>query len=173
MRKKIYCSKSFLNIFYPKLRLKNIYELTPEYLKNLKIKGIIIDFDNTLLSRKKLSLTPALKKWLKIFQEQKFKICIVSNSYSKPKRKIAESLNIPTIWRALKPKRKAFKKAIKMFKLCPKQTAVIGDQVFTDIFGGNRLGLYTILVAPINKHESIGMRIIRYFEKLILQKHKT
>ena len=170
MKKKICHSKSFLNIFQPKLSLKNIYELTPEHLKTLKIKGIIVDFDNTLLSHKKLSFAPALKKWLKIFQEQEIKICIVSNSFSKSKRKIAKSLNMPIIWRAIKPKQKAFKQAMKMFKLCPKETAVIGDQVFTDILGGNRLGLYTILVAPINKHESIGMRIIRYFEKLILRK---
>ena len=170
MKKKICHSKSFLNIFQPKLSLKNIYELTPAHLKTLKIKGIIIDFDNTLLSHKEHFVEPDIKKWLKTFQEQKFKICIVSNSYSRSKKKIAENLKIPFIWRAIKPKQKAFKQAMKMFKLSPKETAVIGDQVFTDILGGNRLGLYTILVAPINKHESIGMRIIRYFEKLILRK---
>lgn len=170
---KIRYFKSFLNIFQPKLSLKNIYELTPAHLKTLKIKGIIIDFDNTLLSHKEHFVEPDIKKWLKTFQEQKFKICIVSNSYSRSKKKIAENLKIPFIWRAIKPKQKAFKQTMKMFKLSPKETAVIGDQLFTDVLGGNRLGLYTVLVAPISKNEFFGLKIVRILERFILKKLKT
>ena len=49
------------------------------------------------------------------------------------------------------------------------ETAVIGDQVFTDILGGNRMGLFTILVVPINKREFIGTRVMRKFEIMVLR----
>lgn len=62
---------------------------------------------------------------------------------------------------------------MKMFKLSPKETAVIGDQLFTDVLGGNRLGLYTVLVAPISKNEFFGLKIVRILERFILKKLKT
>jgi len=56
--------------------------------------------------------------------------------------------------------------------LKPSQVAVVGDQVFTDILGGNRLGLYTILVCPLNKKEFIGTRVVRQVEKAVLNRLK-
>ncbi len=172
MRENAQQAKSLLNLFRPNLFLKNIYELTPEHLQTLNIRGIIIDFNNTLLPDKASLLNLCINKWLKIFQKQGFKICIVSNSYSKRNKKIAESLNVPAIWGAIKPRRKAFCQAMKVLQLSSKETAIIGDQLFTDILGGNRLGFYTILVGHINKCEFIKMRIIRCLESLILRKLK-
>jgi len=50
----------------------------------------------------------------------------------------------------------------------PGETAVVGDQLFTDILGGNRLGLFTVLVIPMSKREFIGTKIVRMLEKVLL-----
>ncbi|NMA92200.1 MAG: HAD hydrolase-like protein, partial [Firmicutes bacterium] len=86
--------------------------------------------------------------------------------------RLAGELGIPAIWYAIKPRRGAFRRAIKEMGLRPGQVAVIGDQIFTDILGGNRLGLYTILVTPLCEIEFIWTRLIRRLESLVLEKMK-
>ena len=71
--------------------------------------------------------------------------------------------------KAGKPRRRAFLRALEVMGSSAEETAVIGDQVFTDILGGNRMGLFTILVVPINKREFIGTRVMRKFEIMVLR----
>jgi len=83
---------------------------------------------------------------------------------------VAERADVPFIARARKPRRRSFRRAMELMGTKPETTAVIGDQLFTDMLGGNRLGLFTILVTPISKEEFIGTRFMRFLEKLILKK---
>ncbi|HHW74588.1 MAG TPA: HAD hydrolase-like protein, partial [Firmicutes bacterium] len=71
---------------------------------------------------------------------------------------------------AVKPRRRAFRKALQILDLTASETAVVGDQIFTDVLGGNRLGLYTILVTPINDKEFIWTRMIRCLERFVLKR---
>ncbi|MDD3705135.1 MAG: HAD hydrolase-like protein [Clostridiaceae bacterium] len=80
-------------------------------------------------------------------------------------------MKLPAVYKAIKPSKTAFRRAMKLMNSVPANTAVIGDQIFTDVLGGNRLGLYTILVAPISDKEFIWTRIIRKLERHILKKH--
>lgn len=157
-----------LRTFCPHLFLESIYDLDRQHLKNLGVKGIIADFDNTLVPWDDRSLYPLLSTWLRELQDEGFKICIVSNSRSKRGKKIASSFDIPAIWSATKPRHRAFRRAMALLQLSPAETAVIGDQIFTDILGGNRMGLYTILVLPMSDHDFIGTRIVRWLELFIL-----
>jgi len=81
-------------------------------------------------------------------------------------------LKLPAIHRALKPRKRAFKEAMELMELSPLETAVIGDQIFTDIYGGNRLGLYAILVKPIDTNEQILIKMKRIFEKIVMYSYK-
>ena len=69
----------------------------------------------------------------------------------------------------VKPRRRAFRKALEELKLSVSDVAVLGDQIFTDVLGGNRMGLYTILVTPISDKEFIWTKLMRQFERLILK----
>jgi HAD superfamily phosphatase (TIGR01668 family) len=68
----------------------------------------------------------------------------------------------------VKPRRRAFRRALHIMELTSQETAVIGDQIFTDVLGGNRLGLYTILVTPISEKEFIWTRLMRKLERFVL-----
>lgn len=159
-------------LFYPRQHLHSIFDLDPEHLRYLGIKGIITDMDNTLVPWNDRSVYPRLSRWLKNLQDKGFLLYIISNSTPRRGKKLAGELGIPAIWYAIKPRRRAFRRAIKEMGLSPSQVAVIGDQIFTDILGGNRLGLYTILVTPICDKEFIWTRLVRRLEIIILQKMK-
>ena len=87
--------------------------------------------------------------------------------------KINERLKLLAIHKAAKPLKKSFIKASKMMELSPEEIAVVGDQVFTDIIGGNMTGMYTIIVKPVDIKEPYYIRIKRIFEKLVLIGYKS
>jgi HAD superfamily phosphatase (TIGR01668 family) len=106
--------------------------------------------------------------WLRRVQELGFRVCVISNGRPERVRRVGEALGLPAIAKAGKPSRSPFRNALTMMNATKERTAVVGDQVFTDVLGGRRMGLYTILVQPMARREFIGTRCVRQVEKLIL-----
>lgn len=156
-----------LELFAPNLYVSSIYEIDLPALKKAGVTTIITDLDNTLVESDSIEATPKLIKWLDDLQEMGFKVMIVSNNKRTRVAEIAVPLTVPYIHKAKKPTKNSFLKALKQINSTVKETVVIGDQLLTDVFGGNRLGLYTILVVPISKKEGLGTKINRLVEKMI------
>ncbi len=154
----------------PDKHLNTIFELDPALLQARGIKGIITDMDNTLVPWNNRAVYPRLTRWLNSLKRNGFRLCIVSNSTPDRGREFAAQLDIPAIWYAVKPRRKSFRRALQLMGLSPGEVAVIGDQLFTDVLGGNRLGLYTILVTPLSDQELIWTRLVRRLERFVLRK---
>jgi uncharacterized protein len=159
-----------LQNFVPDVSVRTVYDIDLEKLWNDGFRGIITDLDNTLVGARVEAATPELVKWLDTVQERGFKVVIVSNNYHSRVSKFADPLGIPFINSARKPTAVPFRKALGILGTRPLETAVIGDQLMTDVLGGNRMGLYTILVHPIARHEEgIATKLInRPLEKLAL-----
>ena len=96
-------------------------------------------------------------------------MCLVSNNKKDRVSNFGRILGVPALSKARKPRRRAFREAMRIMNTRPETTAVIGDQIFTDVLGGNRLGLYTILVVPLSKQEFIGTRCMRHLERVVLK----
>lgn len=153
----------------PRLSVSTIYDIDVEHLWSSGIRGIITDLDNTLVGARDPHATPELIEWLKQVQQLGFKVVIVSNNHRARVSTFAEPLSIPFIYRAKKPTNVSFHKALKLMGIGIKQTAVIGDQMLTDVLGGNRMGLFTILVQPISvTDEGFFTKVNRRIEKLAL-----
>ncbi len=152
----------------PKSTADSIHDIDLENLRNHGITGIITDLDNTLVGSRIAYATPEVEHWLELAKQAGFKVVIVSNNHKSRVSKFAEPLRIPFIYSAGKPTLSSFRKAMRTMGTSPSQTAMIGDQLFTDVFGGNRLGLFTILVNPVSRsEEALPTRINRIFEKWI------
>ena len=135
---------------YPKGYFKKVEEITIQYLLKNKIKVLILDVDNTLIDYYE-NITEEVTTWAKNLKGQGMKLYILSNTNNKEKvEKVANKLEIPYKNFAMKPFKKGFLKIQKEIKEPPEKIAVVGDQLFTDIWGGNRCKMYTILVDPIN-----------------------
>lgn len=161
------------SIFFPELYIDCITDINEEYLKDNEIFGLIIDMDNTVLNYERY-IVPGLKDWINRIKKFNVRPIILTNSwFVKRAKKIANELEIEYIAFACKPLSLGFNKAIKKLGLKRENVAVVGDQIFTDILGGNLLKMHTILVEPIFRNkESFITRILRFFEKPIIKKYK-
>ncbi|MDA8228395.1 MAG: YqeG family HAD IIIA-type phosphatase [Desulfitobacterium hafniense] len=163
-------------LFRPSFQAKSLDCIPVNKLVTDGIKGLIIDLDNTMTPWNDLEVGPKVSRWFQDVQAAGIKVCIVSNNKHKKRvAVVAEHLGIPFVFRATKPRRRAFRSGMEILGTGLSDTAVIGDQLFTDILGGNRLGLYTILVLPISDREFIGTKFLRQMEKVLvwLMKHMS
>lgn len=146
----------------------SIYGIDLKALRNRGIRGIILDLDNTLVQWNHPEPTEPLERWLGEVREAGFRACIVSNNAGGRVRSFAERLDVPGISKAVKPRRGSFRRAMSLMGTSPPETAVVGDQILTDVLGAKRLGLYVILVKPVTAREFVGTRIVRFLESLWL-----
>ncbi len=162
-----------LKNFIPQLQVDTIYQIDLHELKKNGIKGIITDLDNTLVGAREPNSNPQLMEWIKLVDSLGFKVVIVSNNNKLRVAAFSDPIKLPFISRAQKPFNKSFIKALQMLNLKADETVVIGDQLLTDVLGGNRLGLYTILVTPFSlADESFFTKINRRVERYICKKLK-
>lgn len=163
--------KKFLKRFYPTYIYERVEDIPYDLIKKENIELIMLDMDNTLIDNNK-KINDNLKKWIKSMKNNNIKLCILSNSPFVDKvKEIATKLNMEYEFNATKPLLKGFKKVIEQNNVKKENILMIGDQIFTDIWGGNRIGVKTILVTPINKTESIVSRVKRPIEKLIIKRY--
>ena len=156
-------------LFKPTFQADSLDSIPMEVLKRDGIRGLIIDLDNTMPPWNDLEVGPKVVEWFEKLRVAGIQACVVSNNKRKQRvAVVADRLGIPFVFRATKPRRRAFQAGMDILGTGMSDTAVIGDQLFTDILGGNRMGLYTILVLPINEREFIGTRIMRRAERVLV-----
>ena len=136
-------------LLYPNAYLKKVEDINIELLQKNKLKALILDLDNTLIDYNK-NLSDSIIQWAKELKGQGVKLYILTNTNDKQKvENVAEKLGIPYESFAKKPFKKGFLKIQRILNIKPENIAVVGEQIFTDIIGGNRCNMYTILVDPI------------------------
>ena len=113
--------------------VNSVFEITPEKLQKIGIKGIITDLDNTLVEWNRLDATEEIAKWMKMLQDAEIQIIIASNNNEERVKRFAEPLNIPFIYRAKKPLGQAYVAALNQLKLNKDEVAMVGDQLLTDV----------------------------------------
>ena len=136
-------------LIYPKAYFKSVDKITIEFLKENEIKALILDVDNTLIDYYK-NMSDTTRNWAKSLKEKGIKLYILSNTNHKEKvEKVANELDIPYELFAKKPFKSGFLRVQKELKEESKNIGVVGDQIFTDIIGGNKCKMFTILVDPV------------------------
>ena len=152
----------------PKARFEKITDISAEFLKKNKIKALILDVDNTLMDLDRKPLED-LEKWAEKLKKSNIKICIASNSIKKHKvENIAKKLDVPYIYFSIKPLKRGLKKAKKILNTDSENIAEIGDQLFTDVLGANRMKMFSILTKPISGEKNVFGKIKRKIEKIYL-----
>ena len=156
-----------LETFYPDQYVDSAYELPFEELYEKGYRGIIFDVDNTLVPHG----APADKRSRELFvrlREIGFSTCILSNNKEPRVAPFAKEVDSPYLFKGGKPSRKGYQKAMFVMKTGRHNTLFVGDQLFTDVWGARRTGLYSILVKPIDPKEEIQIVLKRYLEAIVL-----
>ncbi|MDT9724477.1 YqeG family HAD IIIA-type phosphatase [Xylanibacillus composti] len=162
-----------MNKLVPKEMVESIYQIDLDRLWLQGKRGIITDLDNTLVGAEDPLATPELVAWLKSIRERGWKVAIVSNNNRTRVSAFAEPLNVPFLHSARKPSARAFVQAMQALQTDTAETVVVGDQMLTDVLGGNRLGMHTVLVKPVSlAGEGIFTRFNRRLEKIAVSRLK-
>lgn len=157
-----------LKHFLPDEHVKSVLDITPAHLKNKGIKGIITDLDNTLVEWDRPHATPQLINWFENMKKHDILVTIVSNNKENRVKTFSDPLQIPFIFQARKPMGRAFHKALSQMGIKKEEAVVIGDQLLTDVLGGNRNGFHTILVVPVAQTDGFATKFNRFIERRIL-----
>ncbi len=155
----------------PRYMVPKVTDLTDELLAGLGIRGVILDADNTLVPRQCYDFEPEVRQWVEAHLAAGRRLCILSNSQHF--RKVAQMVagyDIPTISLARKPLRSGFARALRAIGTRPEETAMVGDQLLTDILGGNLAGLTTIMVAPLSGNDFVLYKLVRPFERRLVRR---
>lgn len=164
--------KKMLKRLYPTKMLNSVYELPIEELKSQGIKGIIFDIDNTLVPYDVPEPTDKILALFEALQKEGFKLTLVSNNAADRVIKFNEKLKVLALHKAQKPLKKNFKKALEMMACKEEEAVIVGDQIFTDVYGGNRAGLRTYLVSPISDKDEWQVRMKRKLEKVVIRSYE-
>ena len=157
--------------FIPDMYQKSIYHIDYDKLQDNGIKCLLIDLDNTCVPYKDKEPNKKLIDLFETLKDMDFKIIIFSNALKGRIKPFKDVLNVDCLARANKPYKKNFLKVIKLFNYDLSEVAIIGDQLYTDILGGNKFGIKTILVNPMSSDDMFITRFIyRTLEKRIYKK---
>ena len=156
--------------YIPDVYQKSIYNIDYTKLKEKGIHCLLFDLDNTLVP---YSVKKPDDKIVELFSQLKelgFRVILFSNSGKKRLRTFKEELEVDCCASARKPHTKSFYRVLKEYHLKEDEVAVIGDQMMTDVLGGNRVGITTILVNPISVRDPFWTMPNRMLEKRMMKK---
>lgn len=156
--------------YVPDIYQKSIYTIDYDKLLNRGIRCLLFDLDNTIVP---VTLKKPNKKIKELFEDLKdkgFIVIIFSNSNKKRIRPFKNELEVDCCAKAQKPFKKKFLKVIKEFNVTVDEVAIIGDQILTDVLGGNKIGITSILVNPVSTYDAFFTRFNRKIESVILKK---
>ncbi len=159
-------------IFTPTYIYERVDKIPFEILEKHNIKGIMFDLDNTLTDYKGIMSEEKIE-WIKEAKKRGINVCILSNSHRQNKiRDLMMKLDINGLNFAMKPMLKGYKYALNLLDVKKENACMIGDQIFTDIWGANRFGIMSILVRPFDENEEFWVKLKRPIENLFINKKK-
>lgn len=157
-----------MGLFTPDLYYTDVLAIDLDDLRERGVRALLIDLDNTLLPRDTNVVTPELREWATTVADAGFGVCLVSNNWHERVHGVADALGFGLVPKALKPLPFAFRAAMRLLGSRPGTSAVVGDQLFTDILGGNMLGLTTVLVEPLSTTDLPHTLLLRLIERRLL-----
>ncbi len=155
----------------PDIKLCGITDITVELLNKHNIKALLLDVDNTMSTHHGTILTDGLLDWIAKMQQSGIKLMVLSNSKRKRIEPFAAKIGLPFISLGCKPLPTGYLRGVKALKEKRKTVAIVGDQIFTDVLGGNFVGVKTILLTPIKLEDGWSFKVRRRLEKKIYKKY--
>jgi HAD superfamily phosphatase (TIGR01668 family) len=152
----------------PDLYYSSVTAIDLAGLRQSGVRHLLIDLDNTLMPRDTSALPAEVRSWVEALAVEGMAACLVSNNWHAHVAAVADDIGLPIVAKALKPFPSAFRKGLSVLGGTSAQAAVIGDQIFTDVLGGNLLGMTTVLVAPQSKSDLPHTLLLRRMERRVL-----
>lgn len=161
-------------ILRPDAVVASVTAVTPEFLRERGVRAVLVDLDDTLLAAGSEDLEPHFKGWLELLRRADVPVVILSNGSQRRVARWARELDVVGLPLMGKPLRHAFARGLLQLGTPARETAMVGDQLFTDVLGANLAGMVSILVAPLSPGKLLHTRALRRLERIVLKRlHPT
>ncbi len=160
-----------MTMFRPKMYYQDIFHVNYALLKKKKIKMLIFDIDNTTVKVNEKHPSDEVVRLINDLKKD-FLIALASNNKSERVKEIGKYLDVHAFYSVLKPTKKLKKLLLRKYDVKMEEVAIIGDQIVTDVFMGNRLKMLTILVDPLEEKDLKVTYFNRWLEKRIMKRIK-
>ncbi len=156
-----------MSLLKPDYRFDTILDITPEDIKKAGARFVLLDTDNTLALHGSQKPMEGVLEWIEEMRKNGIEPIILSNNDRERIEPFAKKLGIPFVYKSAKPLKKGFRIACRKLSAKPEETAVIGDQIFTDVLGGKIFGSKVFLTEPIGPETNAFIKFKRIIEKFI------
>ena len=158
------------NVVYPHFLIERVTDATPERLRSLGVKNLLLDVDCTLKRYSATEPDKDVMDWLESMRRAEIGMCLLSNGVGERIGKFAARVGLPYVAKACKPFPSGCRRACREHSFDPSETAIIGDQIFADVMAGRLAGLKVFLTTPISPEEEHWFtRVKRPFERVVLR----
>ena len=157
-----------MSLLSPDLYHTDVHAIDLDALSAAGIDTLLVDLDNTLLPRDTNEMPDELRAWAVELRSRGFRVCLVSNNWHERVHAVAQGLGFSLVAKAVKPLPFAFLRALRILGSDRRRAAVVGDQIFTDVLGGNLLSMSTVLVQPLSASDLPHTLVLRALERRIL-----
>ena len=151
-------------LFRAKIALRSVCDITPQLLEKMGVRGLLLDIDNTLTTHDNPIPAPGVEGWIAGMQAAGIRLCLVSNNHPPRVAPFAERLGLDYVCEGKKPLSKGYREALRKMQLSRKETAAVGDQIFTDVLGANLFRIPCIFVFPMEMEQTKFFKFKRRME---------
>lgn len=159
-------------MFKPTWWLKSVLEIDEKFIRENHLRGFILDLDNTLSMHGSPAAEQGVCEWLEEMRGLGMKLTVLSNNTKKRVEPLAKELGLDYIAFGCKPLTVGISRALRKMRLSKKSVALVGDQIFTDILGGNLKRIPTILVEPFHMEDKVSFKVKRKLENVVFKREK-
>ncbi|MDL2216033.1 YqeG family HAD IIIA-type phosphatase [Ruminococcaceae bacterium OttesenSCG-928-N02] len=160
-----------MSLFKPACVFSNITKITPEYLRAQGIKALVLDIDNTLTAHGSQQLAPDIAAWLQTMRDEGFALTVSSNNVKKRVQPFAQRIGLAFVAFSCKPLPFGLARARRRLGSTKRETALVGDQLFTDVLGARLYGIVPLLVEPMYEDTKPTIRLKRALESPLLSRY--
>lgn len=161
------------NFLKPTMYAKDIFHISYNKLKEMGIQYLLFDIDNTIAQTNVKTVSGEVEDLFKNLKKEGFGVVLLTNALPRRAKRFGAHLGIDVFCLSWKPARFHYKKIIKKYNLMHEEIAAIGDQIYTDIKGANKMGILSVLVDPLSKRESVFTKLNRVKEDRLIKKKKV
>ena len=161
-----------MSFLVPEHRFVRATDISVDFLKNNNIDTLLLDADNTLSTHHSQEPAEGITQWLDTMRENGINLMMVSNSKERRVKPFAEKLGLEFEYLSLKPLSKGVNRAVKRLGSDKKRTALVGDQIFTDVLATRLSGIRPLFVKYMKAEDKFSFKVRRYLESKLL-KNKT
>lgn len=159
-------------LFTPRLMIDKMIDLDESFFASIGCKAVLLDVDNTMTTHDNPVPASGVTEWLDRMKMAGIRFIIVSNNNEERVAPFAKLIGVDFVSKGAKPLPKGYREACRRLGVQPEETAAIGDQIFTDMIGGNLLGAYTVLTVPYKYESTFFFKLKRFFEKPFIAAYK-